>query len=86
MLIGDSVDPTSDAPADLAYQDRNRMAGSHRGHIRLRLRYRDLVTPWWDRLNVPLHDLERLIDETGWVLEDRLGNADGYAVVLRRIE
>jgi len=86
ILIGDSVDPTSDAPNDLDYQARNRMAGFHRGHIRLRLRYRDSVTPWWDQLNVPLEDLEALIDRTGWVLEDRLGDADGYAVVLRHIE
>ena len=48
LLIGDSVDPTSDDPDDLAYESRNEEAGFQRGHVRLRLHYGDLVTPWWD--------------------------------------
>jgi SAM-dependent methyltransferase len=45
LLIGDSVDPTSDDSNDLAYETRNEEAGFHRGHIRLRLHYGDVVTP-----------------------------------------
>jgi SAM-dependent methyltransferase len=83
-LIGDSVDPTSDDPDDLAYEARNQRNGYHRGHARLRLRYRDLVTPWWDQLNIPVDEVEMLLAGTGWTLEDRVDADDGYAVVLRR--
>jgi SAM-dependent methyltransferase len=84
LLIGDSVDPTSEDPLDLAYEERNRAAGFHRGHVRLRLRYRDLVSPWWDQINLVPADLEGLLERTGWALEERIDADDGYAVILRR--
>jgi SAM-dependent methyltransferase len=83
-LIGDTVDPTSDEPASLVYEERNRVAGFHRGHVRLRLHYGSLVTPWWDLLNIPPSDLEPLIDGTPWMLVASAGDDDEYAVVLRR--
>jgi SAM-dependent methyltransferase len=84
-LIGDTVDPTSDAPDDLAYEARNRRDGFHEGHVRLRLRYGELVTPWWDQLNIPPEELTALVGDTGWQLEDRVDADDGYGVILRRI-
>jgi SAM-dependent methyltransferase len=83
ILIGDSVDPTSDDPVDLAYEERNRVDGFHRGYFRLRLHYGDLVTPWWDQINFPPADIQTLVEETGWTLDQRLGDADAYVVVLR---
>lgn len=52
-LIGDTVDPRDDEPEALAYEERNLAAGFRRGHVRLRLHYRSLATPWWDLLNIP---------------------------------
>lgn len=85
LLIGDSVDPTSDDPRDLEYEERNRRDGYHVGHVRLRLRYTDLVTPWWEQINIPPAEIETLVDGTGWSLEERLLDDEGYAVVLRRL-
>ena len=84
LLIGDSVDPTSDDPDDLAYESRNEEAGFHRGHVRLRLHYGDLVTPWWDQINFPPGEIEELVEGTGWSLIETLGDAEGYGVALRR--
>jgi SAM-dependent methyltransferase len=84
LLIGDSVDPTSDDPDDLAYEDRNEEAGFHRGHVRLRLHYDGLITPWWDQINFPPVAIEELVDGTGWSLVESVGDAEGYGVVLRR--
>jgi hypothetical protein len=42
-----------------------------------------LITPWWDLLNLPPAEIEPLVDGTGWTLEDRSGDDEGYAVVLR---
>jgi SAM-dependent methyltransferase len=84
-LLGDTVDPTSDDPDDLAYEARNQRDGYHRGHVRLRLRYGDLRTQWWDQLNIPRDELPALIDGTGWALEEEVDADDGYAVVLRRV-
>lgn len=83
-LIGDSVDPTSEDPDDIAYEERNRRSGYHRGHVKLRLHYGDLVTPWWHQLNLPPTAIEELVEGTGWTLEEMMGDEEGYAVVLRR--
>ena len=84
-LVGDSVDPTSDDPNDLAYEARNERNGHHRGHVRLRLRYDELLTPWWDQLNLPPDELDALLDGTGWELRERLDAEDGYGVVFGRV-
>ena len=84
VLIGDSVDPTSDDRGDLAYEAKNEAAGFHRGHVRLRLRYGDLVGAWWDQLNIAPSELADLVDGTGWTLQERFDDPEGYAVVLRR--
>jgi SAM-dependent methyltransferase len=84
LLIGDSVDPTSDDLDDLAYERRNEEAGFHRGHVRLRLHYGDLATPWWDQINVPPTEIEQLVNGTSWSLVESLGDAEGYGVVLGR--
>jgi SAM-dependent methyltransferase len=85
LLIGDSVDPTSDYPDDLAYEVRNEEAGFHRGHVRLRLHYGDLVTPWWDQINLPPEEIEELVDGSGWSLIETLGDAESCGVVLSRL-
>jgi SAM-dependent methyltransferase len=82
LLIGDSVDP--DDPDDVDYQDRNRREGFHLGRVRLRLRYGDVVTPWWELLNLPPAEIEMLVSGTGWMLEEHLEEGDDHLVVLRR--
>jgi SAM-dependent methyltransferase len=82
LLIGDSVDP--DDPEDLDYQERNRRTGLQLGRVRLRLRYGDLLTPWWELLNLPPADIEGLVDGTGWRLEEHLMEGADHVVVLRR--
>jgi SAM-dependent methyltransferase len=82
LLIGASVDP--DDPEDLDYQERNRRAGLHQGRVRLRLGYGDLMTPWWELLNLPPGDIEALVDGTGWRLEEHVVEGADHVVVLRR--
>lgn len=52
--------------------------------VRLRLHYGPLTSPWWQQINIPPSEIEGLLDDTGWRLEDRIGDVEGYAVVLRR--
>lgn len=84
VLIGDSVDPASDDPADLGYGERNEEKGFHRGHVRLRLHYGSLVTPWWDQINIAPGDIGPLIEGTGWSLIEIAGDEEGYGVQLSR--
>jgi hypothetical protein len=38
------------------------------GQIRIRVRFRERATPWFDYLMVSQSELKQLLDGTGWVL------------------
>jgi SAM-dependent methyltransferase len=85
VLAADTVDPTqSDDPVSVAYRDAKRAAGRHEGEVGLRLRFGDLVTPFWNLLNVPPRDLDALVRDTGWVVETQVVGGMDHAVRLRR--
>lgn len=50
----------------------------------LRIRYRDLVTPWWPQYNIPAGQMAALVDGTGWRMELHLEDGEDHAVLLRR--
>jgi hypothetical protein len=54
-IIAESTDPykTRD-PAHLAYQKLNRSKGRMSGQVRIRVRYRTYMTPWFDYLLAPI--------------------------------
>jgi SAM-dependent methyltransferase len=68
-IVFDSVDPyVGNDEADLAYLERNGANGRMPGEVTIRIRYRELVTPWFELLCVSAGDLEGLIAGTGWRL------------------
>ncbi len=56
------------------------------GYIRLRLRYKDSATPWFELLNVSQDELAALLDGTGWYPSAILESASGsnYTAVLAK--
>ena len=72
----------TDDPAHLAYQKRNRARGRMSGQIRIRVRFRDQATAWFDYLMVSQKELEGLLDGTGWQLERLLESEDTYIAVI----
>ncbi len=52
--------------------------------VSLRIRYRDLVTPWWPQYNIPAAEMATLVGGTGWDIELHLADGDDHAVLLRR--
>jgi hypothetical protein len=85
VLAADTVDPTQNDDSDsVAYRDAKRAAGRHDGEVGLRLRFGELVTPFWNLLNVPPRDLEALAADTGWDVETQIVDGMDHAVRLRR--
>jgi SAM-dependent methyltransferase len=83
-ILGETLDPyTTEDPLHLAYHERNRRRGRMAGQIRLRIRYRDVATPWFDYLFVSRDELEELLEGTGWhlarTIEDGEGGVKGRA-------
>ena len=53
------------------------------GQIRLRVRFRDLATPWIDYLMVGEDELRDLLDGTGWTLTQTIpGDLDLYVAII----
>jgi SAM-dependent methyltransferase len=75
---------TTEDPAHLAYQARNRERGRMSGQIRIRVRYRDLATPWFDYLMVSRDELRALAEPAGWKVARTLDSDDTYVAVLQR--
>ena len=72
----------TDDPAHLAYQERNRARGRMSGQIRIRVRYRDQATRWFDYLMVSREELDSLLEGTGWQLERVLESEDTYVAII----
>jgi SAM-dependent methyltransferase len=72
----------SDDPAHVRYRRRNGDRGRLPGQIRIRVRYRDLTTPWFDYLMVGPDELRDLLDGTGWTLTRTMDSDDTYIAVI----
>ena len=68
-----------------AYHRANRRRGRMGGQIRMRLRYREYATPYFDYLMVSLKEMERIVAGTGWAITRHYEAAGPlYAAVLER--
>ncbi len=84
-LLAGSYDPYDGASESARrYQEHNRARGRMGGVERLRVRYRDLATPWYDVLFASREELAALADGTGWVLRRFIDEGAGYVAVLER--
>jgi hypothetical protein len=70
-ILGIGTDPygTQD-PEHLAYHEANRSRGRAGGQLRLRVRYRSLVTDWFDYWFATVPELTAALDASAWRIED----------------
>ena len=81
-IVAMSVDPyRTDDALHLAYHQRNRSRGRMAGQLRLRVRHRDLASPWFDYLIVSPAELEGLVVGTGWRVAWLVTSEDSAAYV-----
>jgi hypothetical protein len=68
-VVAGGRDPygTSD-PVELDYQRNNRERGRLPGENRLRVRYRNIATPWFEWLTVSKDELDSIAASSGWSL------------------
>jgi SAM-dependent methyltransferase len=83
-IIATTRDPhATEDDADLAYLQRNKRRGRMPGQWRIRIRYRDLKTPWFDYLTLSRSEMEEMLIGTGWHVTRFLDGPSGrYTAVL----
>jgi hypothetical protein len=82
-VVAETFDPHAlEDPVQRRYLERNRRRGRMPGQLRVRIRYRDLSTPWLDWLQVSPQELTELLDGTGWRLARTLGDGPSYVAML----
>jgi len=85
-VVAEGMDPyRTDNPVHLAYHDLNRRRGRWPGQLRIRIRYQNLASDWFDYLFCSVAELRTLLTGTGWRLADVLPRAeDRYLAVMAR--
>jgi SAM-dependent methyltransferase len=83
-IVAASNDPyTTEDSAHLGYQDRNRRRGRMPGQLRLRVRHRDLIGPWFDYLIVSPDEMATILEGTEWRVHRLLQESgSGYYVAV----
>ena len=82
-ILAGSHDPYDGASRlALGYQARNRARGRMGGIERLRIRYRQYATPWYDVLFASREEVVHLVDGTGWAVRRFVDDGPGYVAVL----
>jgi SAM-dependent methyltransferase len=84
-ILAGSYDPY-DGASELAlrYQAHNRERGKLGGVERIRVRYRQYATPWYDVLFASRDELTELASGTGWRIARFVDDGPGYVAVLQR--
>jgi SAM-dependent methyltransferase len=85
-IVGSSMDIAAGEDADhRAYVARNVERGRPPGQVRLRVRYRKLVGPWFDWLFLATTELEALLTGSGWRIARTLdATGDRYVAVIEK--
>lgn len=82
-IVATSNDPyATEDPAHLTYHERNRARGRMSGQLRLRVRYRDLVGPWFEYLIVSPDEMADIVESTGWQLRRLVRDEGSYFVAV----
>ena len=85
-ILAESRDPyCTKNPIHLRYHRRNRRLGRMPGQLRLRVRFRQYATPWFDYLLVSREEMRGLMDGTGWAVRKLIRDAgERYIAVLEK--
>lgn len=85
-LIAESMDVyQTDKKYHLDYQAWNRKRGRMSGQVRIRARYLNYCTPWFDYLMVSKPELEEILVGTGWKVKKFFNGRHGiYVMILEK--
>src|SRR5262245_5866208 len=82
-IIAGSADPYDTKNAKhLEYHRRNKQRRRTPGQLRIRVRYQNYMTPWFDYLLVSKEEMKRVVDGTGWKIQKIFSNSGPRYIAL----
>lgn len=84
VLLGQTIDPYGTEEAvHLAYHQRNLDRGRPGGQLRIRIRFCELATGWFDYWFLTVDELARVVEPTPWTIDDVTREGPGFLARLR---
>ena len=85
-IIAQCVDPyDTKFPPHVAYHRFNRRRGRMGGQLRIRIRFGDVASPWFDYLFVSRKELAKIVKGTGWRVREQIPpRGAGYVAILEK--
>ena len=87
VIIAECLDPyKTDNTDHLEYQSNNRKRGRLGGQLTIRVRYRKFISDWFDFLLLSIDEMQEIIKDTGWKIEQSLDSSDygNYIVIMKK--
>jgi len=82
-IIAESCDPyQTNMPEHLQYHKLNRKQGRMSGQVRIRVRYKKYVTPWFNYLLVSKNEMADILKDTGWRIKQFFNSTDSFYTVV----
>ncbi|RKU28724.1 hypothetical protein C6497_08165 [Candidatus Poribacteria bacterium] len=85
-IVAETMDPyQTENPTHLAYHQFNRERDRMSGQLRIRIRYKQYATPWFDYLFVSKSELEDILVGTSWTVERYIdSDKPSYIAILQK--
>lgn len=86
ILVGSRDIYQTNDPEHLAFHERNRQLGRMAGQLRLRVRHKSIIGPWFDYLMVSPDEMRQIVDSTGWHVAQVMMSEEGglYTAVIEK--
>ena len=86
QIVAETNNPVNTTnPIHLAYHKRNQKLGRMKGQIRIRIRFKNLASPWFDYLFVTPDEMKSLLVGTGWKISKLIDpKAVSYIAVITK--
>ncbi len=83
LIIAESRDPYQTAePEHLAYHEYNRKRGRMSGQVRIRIRHKKSIGPWFDYLLVSREEMQSILRGTGWEVQEFIEGGNGMYIAV----
>jgi SAM-dependent methyltransferase len=87
VIVAETLNPyRTTNPSHRRYQRLNRQRGRMSGQIRIRIRFQDHATPWFDYLFVSPREMKDLLRGTGWKVKRLIDrNRPPYVAIIDKV-